>query len=150
MARSQRKRLRKPSGLDKDPPCTPPRPTGNAGAGRSESDSEKDAPEASDDDLPVDTRKRKWNGRMEFTLIKRWVTGEKAEMDSEDIEREVFELARDWMSLPKLKKLPGHQSKPTDVSLWKQFREYKVQKGTIRIRLFRCPLNHRCKCKDGI
>ena len=58
--------------------------------------------------------------------------------------------ARDWMSLSKLKKLPGHQSKPTDVSLWKQFREYKVQKGTIRIRLFRCPLHHRCGCKAGI
>ena len=46
--------------------------------------------------------------------MKRWVTGEKAEMDSEDIERELFELARDWMSQPKLKKLPGHQSKPTE------------------------------------
>ena len=93
-----------PSGLDKDPPCTPPRPTGNAGTGRSESDSEMDSPQASDDDLPGDTRKRKWNGRKEFTLIKRWVTGEKADMDSEDIERELFELARDWimMSLSKL------------------------------------------------
>jgi hypothetical protein len=46
-------------------------------------------------------------------------------MDSEDIERELFKLARDWMSQSKLKKLPGHQAKPTDVSLWKQFREYK-------------------------
>ena len=69
-----------------------PRPSGNAGAGRSESDSEMDSPQASDDDLPGDSRKRKWNGRKEFTLIKRWVTGpgEKAEMDSEDIEREKF------------------------------------------------------------
>ncbi len=50
----------------------------------------------------------------------------------------------------KLKKLPGHQSKPTNVSLWKQFRAYKVQKGLILIRLFRCPLHHRCKCKAGI
>jgi hypothetical protein len=71
-------------------------------------------------------------------------------MDSEDIERELFELARDWMSQSKLKKLPGHQSKPTDVSLWKQFREYKAKKGSILVRLFRCPLRHRCKCKAGI
>ncbi len=38
-------------------------------------------------------KKRKWNGRIEFMLIKRWVTGEKADMDSEDIEREFFSLA---------------------------------------------------------
>jgi hypothetical protein len=57
---------------------------------------------------------------------------EKAEMDSEDIERKLFELARDWMSQSKLKKLPGQQ-KPTEVSLWKPFCEYKVQKGRILI-----------------
>jgi hypothetical protein len=55
-------------------------------------------------------------------------------MDSEDIEREFFELARDWMSQSKLKKLPGHQSKPTDVALRKQFREYRAKRGTILIR----------------
>ncbi len=82
--------------------------------------------------------------------MKRWVTGEKAKMDSEDIERGLFELARDWMSQSKLKKLPDHQSKSTNVSLWKQFREYKVQRGSILIRLFRCPLHHRCKCKAGV
>jgi hypothetical protein len=29
------------------------------------------------------------------------------------------------MSQSKLKKLPRHQAKPTNVSLWKQYREYK-------------------------
>jgi hypothetical protein len=38
----------------------------------------------------------------DFTLMKRWVTGQKAEMDSEDIERGLFKLARDWMSQSKL------------------------------------------------
>jgi hypothetical protein len=104
----------------------------------------------SDEDQQDGDKKRKWNGRREFTLMKRWVTGEKAEMDSEDIERELFELAREWMSLSTLKKLPDHQSKPTDVSLWKQFREYNSKKGSALIRLFRCPLHHRCKCKAGI
>jgi hypothetical protein len=55
-------------------------------------------------------KKRRWNGRREVWLIKQWqwVTGETAEMDSKDIERGLFELARDWMSQSKLKKLPGH------------------------------------------
>jgi hypothetical protein len=59
--------------------------------------------------------------------------GDKAEMDLGFIEQELFELARDWMSQSKPKKLPGPQSKPTEVSLCKQFCEYKVQKGTILI-----------------
>jgi hypothetical protein len=133
---------------DEEPPCTPPRPTGNGRAGHSESDGQMDSENDSDEDQQ--DKKRKWNGMKVFTLMKRWVTGEKAEMESENIERELFELARDWMSQFKLKKLPGHQSKPTVVALWKQFSEYKSKKGSILVRLFRCPLHHRCKCKAGI
>ncbi len=50
-------------------------------------------------DLQVAKPKWKWNDKMEWTLIKRWVTGQKAEMELEDIEedidRELFELARE-------------------------------------------------------
>ncbi len=68
-----------------------------------------------------------------WALMKRWVTGEKAEMDREDIDRELFELSREWMAVSKLGKLPGHVAKETDVALWKQFREYPKQKGTILV-----------------
>jgi hypothetical protein len=124
--------------LDKHPPCTPPRPTGNGGAGHCESDGQMDSENDSDDDLQASKKKSKYCCRRDLTFMKRWVTGEKAEMDSEDIERELFELARDWMSQSKLKnlQLAGHQSKPSDESLWKQFREYKVQKGLILIGFF--------------
>jgi hypothetical protein len=37
-------------------------------------DSEND----SDEDQQDGEKKRKWNGRREITLMKRWVTGEKA------------------------------------------------------------------------
>jgi hypothetical protein len=51
-------------------------------------------------------------------MIKRWVTGhgEQAEMDQDDIDRELFELAREWMAVSKLKKLSGHAAKETDVA----------------------------------
>ena len=94
--------------------------------------------------------KLKWNGRVEWTLMKRWVTDEKAEMEQEDIDRELFELAREWMAVSKLRKLPGHVAKETDVALWKQFREYPKHKGAILVRLFRCPLRHRCRFLPGI
>ncbi len=73
---------------------------------------------------------------MEFTLIKQWLTGGKAEMDSQDFVWGLFEVARDWMYQSKLEKLPGHQAKPSDVTLWKQFSECRVQKGIFVIRLF--------------
>jgi hypothetical protein len=46
--------------------------------------------ESEDDDsydLQVAKPKRKWNGKMEWTLRKQWVTSEKAEMEPEDIDR---------------------------------------------------------------
>ncbi len=89
--------------------------------------------------LQVAKPKRKWNGSMEWTLMKRWVTGEKAEMGQEDIDRKLYELAREWMAVSKLRKFPCHVAKETDVTLWKQFREYPKHKGTILVRLFRCP-----------
>ncbi len=47
-------------------------------------------------------------------MIKRWVTGEQAEMDQDDIDRDLFEFAREWMEVSKLKKLPGHVAKKSD------------------------------------
>jgi hypothetical protein len=76
------------------------------GTGHSESVGQMDSDNDSNDDLQDGKEKRWWNGRREFPLIKRLVAGETAEMDSDDIERELFELARDWMSQSKLNKLP--------------------------------------------
>ena len=135
---------------DPEPPCTPPKSTGNGGAGRVDPDGQMESDDDDSDAQQVAKPKRKWNGKMEWTLMKRWVTGEKAEMDQEDIDRELFELAREWMAVSKLRKLPGHVAKETDVALWKQFREYPKHKGAILVRLFRCPLRHRCGCLAGI
>jgi hypothetical protein len=63
---------------DEEPPCTPPRPTGSGGAGCSEPDDQMDSDSDFDEDLQDGKKKRKWNGRREFTLIKRWVTEDKA------------------------------------------------------------------------
>ncbi len=42
--------------------------------------------------------------RMEWILMKRWMTGEKAEMEQDDIDRELFKLTCEWMSVSKLRK----------------------------------------------
>jgi hypothetical protein len=85
------------------------------------------------DDLQVAKPKRKWSGKMEWTLIKQWVTGQKAEMEQEDIDRELFELAREWMAVTKLRNISGHVANETDVALCKQFLEYPKQKDAILV-----------------
>ena len=93
---------------------------------------------------------RKWNGRADYTLVKQWVTGETATMEQEDIDRELFELARDWMWASKLKKTPGHKELPTDFAMWKQNRTFHKKKTGVTVTTYRCPLLHRCNCKAGI
>ncbi len=73
-------------------------------------------------------------------LLKRWVAGELAEIDEDDINRGMYELARKWMAESKLRNHPGHISKATDLALWKQFREYKKDSGAVLVLLFRCPM----------
>ncbi len=138
---------------DPEPPCTPPKSIGNDWAGRVDPDGQMESDDNDSDAQQVAKPRRKWNGKMEWTLMKRLVTGEKAEMEQEDIDRELFELAREWMAVSKLRKLPGHVAKETNVALWKQFREYPKRKGAILVRLLRCPLRHRCGpcgCLAGI
>lgn len=65
-------------------------------------------------------------------------------MEPDDIERELFKLARDWMSVFKLRTRPDHVEKDPYVALWKQFSDYTQRKGSIMVRLFRCQLRHRC------
>jgi hypothetical protein len=54
---------------DEKPPCAPPRPTGNAEAGDSESDGQMDSDNDSDEDLQASEKKRKWFCRRKFAQI---------------------------------------------------------------------------------
>jgi hypothetical protein len=93
--------------------------------------------------------KRNYNGRTEFEVIKKWITGERATEEQEDIDRELFELARDYMSASGLKKIPGHVAKETDFALWKLFRTH-TRHGGATLRVFKCPLFYRCGCRAQI
>ena len=92
------------------------------------------------------TRRRKWNGRGEYRLVKRWVTGECAEMEDSDIQKEIFDLSRAFMEESMLKMIPTHVPNETDIGLWKLYREYTQLRSGTKIRLYRCPLNYRCGC----
>jgi hypothetical protein len=106
----------------------------------------KDPENEHSDDGIGNVSKRRWNGRTEFVLVKKWTTGETASQQQEYIDRELFELARDFMSSSGLKKVHGHVGKETDLALWKLHREYWRGGKRHHIRVFHCPMAYRCKC----
>jgi hypothetical protein len=74
-----------------------------------------------EDETPSKKRRLR-NGSAQFTLLKRWVTGEQANIEEEDINREMYELARKWMTDSKLRKFPMSQKiliSPFGNSFWR-------------------------------
>jgi hypothetical protein len=102
------------------------------------------------DEPPDDRSRRKWNGKAEFELVKRWVTGERAELEPEDIQREMFEIARDFMTQSKLKKLPSHRHNPNDFHIWKFSRRGTRTKSGEKFKVYKCPMCYRCGCDARI
>ena len=78
--------------------------------------------------------KRRADG-TEWFHIRKWVTGAKAEMEQEDIDREFFEFVRQYMSLSGLRKVLDHVALPDDVALWKRDSESPSFHGKYLTRL---------------
>ena len=70
------------------------------------------------------------------------MTSECAEMEQEDIEREIFELAREYMEASKLKKLPSNAPNPNEVGLWKIYESFSKAKEGQEVRIYRCPMKY--------
>ena len=82
--------------------------------------------------------------------MKQWVTGERAEMEPDDIDSEMFELAREFMNASKLKKLPSHNHNPNDFHLWKFSRKGTRRKSRQSFKVYKCPMCYRCRCDARI
>ena len=82
--------------------------------------------------------------------IRKWSIGRKATMEQEDIDREFFELARQFMSLSGLMKVPDHVAHPDDIALWKQDSMFPSNHGKHITILYVCPMRHLCGCMAGI
>ena len=114
--------------------------------GRVNSNPDGEEEEDSDEDK-IDDKRRKWNGKAEYVTIKKWVTGECARMEDSDIMNELHDLARDYMELSRLKRLPNHKSNPTDIGLWKLARSQFKAKTGVTAKVYRC---YRCGCNATI
>ena len=66
-------------------------PPENDGAGHAESDDDRVSTEDDDDaELQLPVKKKRNITTASYVDVKRWVTGDRAEMPEEDIERELF------------------------------------------------------------
>ena len=88
---------------DAPDPVTPTKSLRNYGAQHDNPDAESSSAESDEDqgeeEEPVAPKKRT-RVLAQYVPVKRWITGERAEMDDEDIENQLFEEARELMQLP--------------------------------------------------
>jgi hypothetical protein len=104
-------------------PVTPSKPPLNAGAGHYNPDAENsncqydsNEPRRKQKKKRVETKKRERH-LIVYVAIKRWQTGERAEMEEDEMIFDVAEEARKEMQLSGFKK--AIHFKPTDLGLWK-------------------------------
>ena len=56
---------------------------------------------------------------MKYEVVKRWVTGDRAEKDDAEIQVELEIEMCNLMELSRQKSFPGHKALATDLGLWK-------------------------------
>ena len=70
---------------------------------------------------------------------------EKKGQDAVDIE--VLEVANEFMRDGNILAHPLHEEGESDLGLWKALSESIIHKNSTLVRVFRCPLLKRCRCK---
>ncbi len=66
-------------------PVTPPKPIRNDGASHANPDAEGQEPESDREEDLGATKTRRTRHVLQYVVVKRWVTGERAEMDEDAI-----------------------------------------------------------------
>ena len=130
-------------------PVTPAKPQRNAGAGQDNPDAE--ISECQYDSYEQCRKKRKPRTETKkrdrhlitYVPIKRWLTGDRADMDEEEMIFDVAEEAKKEMLLSGFKK-PTH-SKPTNLGLWKKGQVHESRGITYTI--YKCPMSGRAGCR---
>ena len=92
----------------------------------------------------------KWRTEgTDWYYIRKWAIAAKAEMEQEDIDMEFFDLARQYMSLSGLRKVPGHVAHPDDIALFNQDSMFPSNNGKVIHAVYVCPMRHLCGCMAG-
>ena len=92
-------------------PAMPTDSTGNAGAGHAEPDAEKSDAES---DLEAPQKRKRTRTILSYEVVKRWVTGDRAELTEDEIKAELALEATKLMELSGQKKFPCHRALDSD------------------------------------
>ena len=130
-------------GPDPPNPAMPTDSTGNAGAGHAEPDAENSDAES---DLEAPQKRKRTRTILSYEVVKRWVTGDRAELTEDEIKAELALEATKLMELSGQKKFPCHRALDSDLGCWKLCKTH-VDKRGVEFRVYRCPMRHRCQCK---
>ena len=110
-------------------PVTPNKQYRNDGASRAHPDPE-DPYRLSDEEEGIGAKKiRPPRHVLQYEVVKRWVTGDRAELDEDKIDAELVDLMRGHMELSGQRKFFGHKNNPTDKELWKLARFHTDKRG---------------------
>ncbi len=82
---------------------------------------------------------------LKFVVVKRWVTGERAELDEDEIKRELEAKMLALMVLSRQTKFYGHKILPINIGSWRFGRTHTDRRDII-YDVYRCPMRHWCKC----
>ena len=123
-----------------EPPnsVTPTESTGNNGACHADLDAENSDAES---DLEVPQKRKRPRTVLSYVVVKRWVTGERAELDEQVIKAQLHEEACKLMELSGQKMFPCHKSLETDLGGWKFARDH-IDKRGVKFDVYRCPMRH--------
>ena len=120
--------------------------TGDDGAGHAEPDAEN---AESGSDLEAPQKRKRPRTVLSYEVVKRWTTGERAELTEDEIKAELAMEATILMELSGQKKFPCHRALDSDLGCWKLCKTH-VNKRGVTFRVYHCPMRHRCKCRKAI
>ena len=114
-----------------DHPVTPTKPSRNDGASRADPYA-KDPYRMSDEVEGLGAKKiRPPRHVLQYEVVKRWVTGDRAVLTEEKIDAELEDLMRKHMELSGQRKFFGHKTNSTDKGLWKLALSYRQTRHQI-------------------
>ena len=87
------------------------------------------------------------DGWRHWILMKLWNFEEIEKKGQDAVDIEVLQVANEFMKDGNLLAHPLHKEGESDLGLWKALSESIIHKGSTLVRVFRCPLLNRCRCK---
>ena len=101
------------------PPSTPTKSAGNDGASHADPDAETPDQQSDEEEESGAKLIRPPRHVLQYEVVKRWVTGDKAELDNAAIEAELDEIMREHLELSGQRKFYGFRTLNTDLGGWK-------------------------------